>query len=315
MADIGYRPLPALLFVPVRGSLARAVGVRSLGPFELDTDGVIMPDKARQLAIIGAGAMGQALCRGLIAADIYSPRSIVVTDADKPRLAAFVEETGVEAAGNVEAAAGSGVIIIAVKPQVVPAVIEEIAGYIKTDQLVISVAAGVTIQRIGLKLKSGAPIIRAMPNTPCLIREGAIAISRGRNANDSHVEKATSIFGAVGKVIEVPERLINAVTGLSGSGPAYIYTAIEALADAGVNAGLTRQHSLMLATQTVLGAAKMVQETGSHPAVLRDAVTSPGGTTIAGIAALERAGFRAALHDAVESATNRANETSQEDTV
>lgn len=271
-----------------------------------------MPERARRLAIIGTGAMGQALCRGLIASGVYSPREIFATDADKEHLAKFVEETGVEAAGNVEAAAGSGVIILAVKPHIVPAVLEEIAGYIKTEQLLISIAAGVTIQQIGLKLKSGAPIIRAMPNTPSLIGEGATAISRGKNANDRDVDRALSIFRAVGKVIEVPERLMNAVTGLSGSGPAYIYVAIEALADAGVNAGLPRQQAAMLAAQTVLGAAKMVIETGSHPGVLKDAVTSPGGTTIAGIAALERAGFRAALHDAVEAAVDKADQASQE---
>jgi pyrroline-5-carboxylate reductase len=255
--------------------------------------------------------MGQALARGLIAADVYSPREIVATDADKDRLAAFDEETGIESAGNVEAVSSATIIVLAVKPTVIVDVMEEIAGYVTADQLVISIAAGVKIQRIGSFLRSGVPIIRAMPNTPCLVQAGAIAISRGKDATDTHVERALSIFGAVGKVIEVPERLMDAVTGLSGSGPAYIYTAIESLSDAGVAAGLTRVQASMLAAQTVYGSAKMVVETGTHPAVLKEAVTSPGGTTIAGLVALERAGFRAAILDAVEAATDRSEQLSR----
>lgn len=270
-----------------------------------------MPEKMRRLAIIGAGAMGQALARGLIAAGVYAPTEIAVADIDKERLAAFAEETGVQASGNVESASRSGVVIIAVKPPAVPAVIEEIAGYIGPGQMVISIAAGVTVQQVGAKLKSGVPVIRAMPNTPCLVGAGAVALCRGKYADDTHVERTETIFGAVGKVIEVPEKLMDAVTGLSGSGPAYIYTAIEALSDAGVLAGLPRNQAGMLAAQTVFGAAKMVIETGKHPAELREAVTSPGGTTIAGLAALERAAFRAALLDAVEAATARSKELSQ----
>lgn len=270
-----------------------------------------MPDRTRRLAVIGAGAMGQALMRGLVAADVYSPREIVASDADKERLEAFSRETGIESAGNIEAATSATTLLLAVKPAVVNDVLEEIAGYIGTDQFVISIAAGVKIQQIGSFLRSGVPIIRAMPNTPCLVGEGAIAICRGKDALDSHVERALSIFGAVGKVIEAPEKLMDAVTGLSGSGPAYVYTAIEALSDGGVAAGLTRQQAVLLAAQTVLGAAKMVLETGRHPAELRDAVTSPGGTTIAGIAALERGAFRATLIDAVEAATERSVELSK----
>jgi pyrroline-5-carboxylate reductase len=265
----------------------------------------------RRLAVIGVGAMGQALVRGLIAAGVYSPREIVVSDADKSRLAAFIDEMEVEAAGNVEASSGAGTVILAVKPQVVHDVLEEISGYIRSEQIVISIAAGVTINQIGSKLRSGVPVIRAMPNTPCLVGAGAIALSRGKHADDSDMERAVAIFGAVGKVIEAPEKLMDAVTGLSGSGPAYIYIAIEALSDAGVHAGLPRQQAVMLAAQTVFGAAKMVLETAKHPAELKDAVTSPGGTTIAGVAALERAGYRAALLDAVEAAVERAREASE----
>jgi pyrroline-5-carboxylate reductase len=259
----------------------------------------------RRLAIIGAGAMGQALAKGLITSGAYAPREIIATDADKHRLAAFVEESGVSAAGNVEAASNSGVIIVAVKPPSVPDVLEEISTYIGREQLVISIAAGLTIRQISTNLKPDIPIIRAMPNTPCLVGEGAIAICRGKNADDEDVEKALTIFGAVGKVIEVPEKLMDAVTGLSGSGPAYIYVAIEALSDAGVRAGLTRKQATLLAAQTVLGAAKMVVQTAKLPAELKEAVTSPGGTTIAGLEALEHSGFRSALLYAVEAAIDR----------
>ena len=270
-----------------------------------------MSETARRLAIIGAGAMGQALVRGLLVADVYSPRDVVAADIVRERLAALAEETGIESAGNVEAAASSGVIVLAVKPMVVGGVLDEIAGYVEPEQMVISIAAGVRIRQIESKLREGVPVIRAMPNTPCLVGAGAVALSRGTDAQDSHVERAVGIFGAVGKVIEVPERLMDAVTGLSGSGPAYVYVVIEALTDAGVYAGLPRDQAALLAAQTVFGAAKMVIETGKHPAELREAVASPGGTTIAGLAALERADFRAAVLGAVEAAVERSRELSE----
>jgi len=264
-----------------------------------------MPEIARRLAVIGTGAMGQALVRGLLAADVYAPRDVIAADIDKAQLQVFVEETGIESAGSVEAASQCGVIILAVKPNVIPAVLDEISDYITSEQMVVSIAAGVKLQQIESKLRAGVPVVRAMPNTPCMVRAGAIAISRGKNASDVNMERAGSIFSAVGKVIEVPERLMDAVTGLSGSGPAYVYVFIESLADAGVNAGLTREQAVFLAAQTVFGAAKMVIDTGKHTAQLRDTVASPGGTTIAGIAALERAAFRAAVLDAVEASVER----------
>ncbi len=269
-----------------------------------------MPEMTHRLAVIGAGAMGHALLRGIITADLYAPRDIAVADMNKTRLAAIAEELGIETAGNVEAAAHSGIIIIAVKPASVTGVMEEISRYVTPEQMLISIAAGTTIQQIESKLKPGVPVIRAMPNTPCMVGAGAIALSRGREASDANMERARAIFGAVGKIIEVPERLMDAVTGLSGSGPAYIYILIEALSDAGVNAGLTRSHAELFAAQTVFGAAKMVLETGRHPAELKDLVASPGGTTIAGIAALEKAAFRAAVHNAVEAAVEKSRDIS-----
>ena len=271
-----------------------------------------MTEKKRRVAIMGAGAMGQALARGLMAASVFTPEQIVAADVDKGRLTAFSDETGVESAGNVEAASSSDIIILAVKPAVIPAVLEEISNCIGHEQVVISIAAGITIQQIESKLKDGVPVIRAMPNIPCMVGAGAIVLSRGKNASDSDFESAIAIFNAVGKAIEVPELLMDAVTGLSGSGPAFVYVVIEALADAGMQAGLTSEQSAFLAVQTVFGAAKMVIDTGEHPARLRDMVTSPGGTTIAGLAALERGALRAAIIDAVEAAVERSRELSQD---
>jgi pyrroline-5-carboxylate reductase len=271
-----------------------------------------MPDILRRIAIIGAGAVGQALGRGLIAAGIYAPENIIAADIDKAKLGAFQEYSGVSAAGTVEAASRSAVVVIAVKPNAVPALLDEICDYVKPEQLVISVAAGVTTETIESHLTERVPVIRAMPNLPCAVREGATAICRGRNAENQHVERATSIFGSVGKVIEVPENLMSVVTGLSGSGPAFVCVAIEAMADAGVAEGLSRQQALTLAAQTVLGAAKLVLETNKHPAELKDMVANPKGTTIEGIKALERAGFRAALIDAIEVATLTSEMISQQ---
>ena len=271
-----------------------------------------MPDKARRLAIIGTGVIGQALIRGLIAANVYSPQEIVATDIDKDRLAAFAREMGIDTAGNVEAVSGAGTILLSVSPLVIGDVLEEIAGYVGPDQVVISIAAGIRTQQVESHLRSGVPVIRGMPNTSCQVRAAVTAISPGKNASAGHVERAVAIFGAVGKVIEVPERLMDAVTGLSGSGPAYVYVAIQALSDAGVLVGLSRSQAALLAAQTVLGAAEMVIQTGKHPAELAEAVASAGGATIAGLAALERGAFRAALLDAVKAATERSREMSQE---
>ncbi len=269
-----------------------------------------MPGVARRLTVIGAGNMGQALIRGVIAAGVYCPKDIVVADANIVGLAAFAEETGVERASNVEAAAGSEVVLIAVKPFAVEEILQEISTHVTREQVIVSVAAGVTIRQIAAKLENEVPIVRAMPNTPSLVCTGATAISRGKSTSDESVERVRSIFEAVGQVIEVSEQQMDAVTGVSGSGPAYVCVMVEALIDAGVNAGLSRADARLLAVQTVYGTAKMMLETGKHPAELKEAVTSPGGTTIAGLAALERGGFRAALLDAVDAAIRRSRELS-----
>lgn len=213
-----------------------------------------------------------------------------------------------EFASNAEACAWADEVVLAVKPQVLPAVLAEISGALKPSTLVISIAAGVTLNRLEQGLAGHKKLVRAMPNTPALVGEGATAVARGRGVSDSEFEAALRLFAVTGSVVAVEERLMDAVTGLSGSGPAFAFVAIEALSDAGVRVGLPRDVATKLAAQTLLGAAKLLLETGEHPGKLKDMVTSPGGTSIAGVAALEREGLRNALIAAVEAATARSKE-------
>jgi len=253
--------------------------------------------------------MGPAFAAGVISSGLLRPKDITVTDIDEERLAKVSKELGVKTTSdNVEAARAADVVLLAIKPALVPGVVEQIAPVITKKQLVISIAAGVALKVIQERLPEGVAVVRAMPNTPCRIGAGAIGFSPGDSADEEHIHIAKKIFDAVGISFEVPESLMNAITGLSGSGPAYVYLMIEALSDAGVGVGLSRSTSLKLAAQTVYGAARMVLESGEHPAVLKDQVTSPAGTTIAAIDVLERAGLRSALMAAVKAATNRAKE-------
>lgn len=262
-----------------------------------------------KLAIIGAGAMGSAFARGVIDAGLYNAESVVMTDVDRERLALMSEQLGaVAAADNVSAAGEAEVVLIAVKPAIVKPALLEISSVMDASKLVISIAAGVKLDLIESCLPDGVGAIRAMPNTPCQIGCGAVGFACGKSVTDEQVAMAEKLFEAVGIGLRVPEKQLDAVTGLSGSGPAYVYLIIEALSDAGVRVGLTRDISLKLAAQTVYGAAKMVVETGEHPAKLKDNVTSPGGTTIAGIDALEKHGCRSALMEAVKAATKRSEE-------
>ena len=209
---------------------------------------------------------------------------------------------------NASAAAGADVVVLAVKPQAMVRILDQVAPAIDHTKLVISIAAGVPIAALERKLGRGARIVRAMPNTPALVGEGATAISGGEHATEADLAEAARLFEAVGKVVVVDEPLLDAVTGLSGSGPAYIFLVIEALSDAGVKVGLPRYSAQALAAQTVLGAARLLLETGLHPGLLKDQVTSPGGTAIAGLHTLEAGGLRTTLIDAVEAATKRARE-------
>lgn len=262
----------------------------------------------RRIGFIGAGMMAEAIARGLLKAGV-DPSRISASDPDDRRRDLFRKELGVAAtADNRSVAESADIIIIAVKPYVVHEALSEMAGILKPKQLVISIVAGATTDSIQGKLGNNIPVVRVMPNTPALIGEGASAVAPGKYASSVHVDLASKIFSAVGKVVQVTEDKIDAVTGLSGSGPAYVYTFIEALADGGVRMGLPKAVALMLAAQTVAGAARMVLETGAHPAELRDRVMTPGGTTIAGMASLERSGFRSAAIEAVTAATNRSAE-------
>ena len=264
--------------------------------------------KNKKIGFVGAGVMAEAIARGLLKAGV-SPEQINASDPDDRRRDLFGGQLGVKTTTDNAALVGfADIVILAVKPYVVARAVEEAHAALKPKQLFISIAAGVRTGSIESKLGDGTPVVRVMPNTPCLIGEGVSAIAPGRHAGAADLDVARSIFEAVGVVVEVTEDKMDAVTGLSGSGPAYVYMFIEALADGGLRAGLPKGTALLLAAQTVAGAARMVLETGEHPAVLRDRVMTPGGTTIAGVAMLEREGLRSAAMEAVKAATDRSAE-------
>jgi pyrroline-5-carboxylate reductase len=264
---------------------------------------------AMRWGFIGAGKMATALIRGMIRAGTASADSVLASDPVEGARKALAEETGIEVSeSNVRVVEQSDIVVLAVKPQSMTQVLETIRAAVTPDHLVISIAAGVSLATLASGLGVGRKLARVMPNTPALVGEGASGYCLGANvteADDSHVRACLS---AVGRTFRVPEALLDAVTGLSGSGPAFVYVMIEALSDGGVRVGLPRDIATALAAQTMLGAARMVLETGLHTGTLKDQVTSPGGTTIAGLHALERGGIRAALIDAVEAATRRSAE-------
>lgn len=265
-----------------------------------------------QLSVIGLGKMGSTLIQGILAAEILKPAQIVGCDLKVEERESNSNYGGIKTVNNnIAGVKGADVILLAVKPQVIEEVLKEIKEQI-AGKLIISIAAGITIDDIKNKLPASTRVIRVMPNTPALVKEGASAFTPGGQATEEDKQLVKEILTGVGKVIEVKEELMNTVTGLSGSGPAYVYLMIEALADGGVLKGLSRENSLQLAAQTVMGAAKMVLETGNHPGELKDMVTSPGGTTINGIEALESQGFRGILIDAVKKASERSEELNSE---
>ncbi|KYH32575.1 pyrroline-5-carboxylate reductase [Neomoorella mulderi] len=262
------------------------------------------------IGFLGAGAMGEALIRGLVQSRQVPPERILVYDIRRERLQELEQTYGLQAmTGREELVRKADIIILAVKPQNVK---EALGGLqVGKEKLVISIIAGVTLARLASYLGE-VPVVRVVPNTPALVGEGMTALAANKFVRPEALEKAMAIFCSVGRVMVLPEEQLNAVTGLSGSGPAYIYMLIEALADGGVRQGLTRPVALELAAQTVLGAARMVLATGEHPGVLKDKVTSPAGTTIAGLAVLEDRGMRGAIIRAVEAATLRAESLSKE---
>jgi pyrroline-5-carboxylate reductase len=264
-----------------------------------------------RIAFLGAGKMATALARGWLAAGLTRADRMLAADPLPQARCEFTETTGSRtSADNREVASQSELLVIAVKPQSMKALLAELRPAVKETHLIVSIAAGITLRQLHDGLGASRRIVRVMPNTPCLVGASASAYAAGEHATAEDVALVQRLLDAVGKAFALPEHLLDAVTGLSGSGPAFVYMVIEALSDGGVRAGLPREVATTLAAQTVLGSARMVLETGTHPAVLKDAVTSPGGTTIAGMQVLERAAVRAAFIDAVEAATKRARELS-----
>jgi pyrroline-5-carboxylate reductase len=265
--------------------------------------------KERRIGFVGAGNMATALVRGLLTSGLVSADHVRASDTSAERLTLLSREHGIQTdADNQVIGRWADLVVLAVKPQVVDAAVTHLAPALQPGTLLISIAAGVSTASLETRLPDSVRVVRAMPNTPAIAQAGATAVAHGSRSTPGDIALATALFGAVGRVVTLDEGLMNAVTGLSGSGPAYVLLVIEALADGGVKVGLSRDAALLLATQTVLGSAKLLLETGEHPARLRDMVTSPGGTTIAGLHALESGGLRPALIDAVERATARAQE-------
>lgn len=263
----------------------------------------------RHIGFIGAGKMATALAKGFISAGCCTAEAIIASDLVPAAREYFTAETHAPCVtGNEDVVSRSEILFLAVKPQNMAAVLAELKPLLQPHHLVISIAAGITLATLEGGLGSGRRVVRVMPNTPCLVNASASGFALGSAATSEDAQTVDRLLSAVGLAVKVPEHLLNAVTGLSGSGPAFVYVMIEALSDGGVRMGLPRDVATRLAAQTLLGASKMVLETGLHPGELKDAVTSPGGTTIAGLHALERGGLRASLMNAVEAATHRALE-------
>jgi pyrroline-5-carboxylate reductase len=265
--------------------------------------------KTMHLGFLGAGNMSGALIKGLLHGKVLPADRIAASDVKGDRLDHLHKEHGIRVTTDNHALVrDANVVVLAVKPQVIDKVLTEVGRDVRADQLVVSVAAGVPIEALEARLPRGSRVVRAMPNTPATVQAGATAIAGGAHARADDLRIARELFEAVGCVVALDEGLLDAVTGLSGSGPAYVMLIIEALADGGVKVGLHRDTALLLAAQTVYGSAKLLLETGEHPGRLKDMVTSPGGTAIAGLHTLESGALRKTLMDAVEAATKRAAE-------
>jgi len=265
-----------------------------------------------KIGFLGAGKMATALARGLLNAKLVTPGQLLAADPVDTARKHFAGETGAKTvAANLEVAKSANVLILATKPDQVAAALAEISGAFTQHHLLISIAAGVTLAKLEGALPAGARVIRVMPNTPALVGAGAAGFAVGKDATAADGELAKKLLSAVGVALQVKESLLDAVTGLSGSGPAYVYQFIEALSDGGVAAGLPRDVATRLAAQTVLGGAKMVLATGQHPGALKDQVTSPGGTTIEGLHELEKGRLRATVMSAVRAATEKSKKLGQ----
>lgn len=269
----------------------------------------LMDLKQMNIAIIGSGKMGDTIVSGLLSAGIASAGRITSSDKSEKRLAMIQQKHGIKVTSdNTLAVKSAGIVILCIKPQNAEKVVGEIRDAVQPGDIIISIMAGVTLHKLEGWLPEGTAVIRAMPNTPTQVNAGMTALAAGSHASQEQLGIAQNLFSGIGKTLVLEERHFDAVTGLSASGPAFIYIVIEALADGGVKCGLPREVSIQLASQMTLGAAKMVLETGQHPAILKDDVTTPAGCTTDGILALEEGGVRVTLIKAVTEATRRAKE-------
>jgi pyrroline-5-carboxylate reductase len=263
----------------------------------------------KRVAVLGAGKMGGILLKALLEKQLLSTKTTVATVQHEEKASSLSKKLGIPVSTDNRAAArNADIILVCVKPQIVDQVIEQIRPGVTRNQIIISVAASVPTSRIERVLKRAVPVVRAMPNTPCVVGCGMTALCKGKFATARHLEIASALFGVVGRTVVVDEKLMDAVTGLSASGPAYIYIILESLAEAGVKVGLPRDVATLLAAQTTMGAATVVLETGDHPALLKDAVTTPAGCTVDGLLELEEGKLRVTLIKAVVKAAQRAKE-------
>jgi pyrroline-5-carboxylate reductase len=265
-----------------------------------------MTDKT--IGFVGAGNMAEAMIRGLLRGKVFTPGQVVASAPREERRRELAETYGITATADNREAARQAIVVLSVKPQIIGRVLDEIGVDIAAEALVISIAAGVPVAAIQSKLATGTRVVRAMPNTPALVDAAATALARGEHALESDLDDARRIFDAIGITVVLDESQLDAVTGLSGSGPAYVFLILEALADGGVKVGLSRRTAQLLAAQTLFGSAKLLLETNEHPGRLKDMVTSPGGTAITGLHTLENGGVRTTLMNAVEAATRRSRE-------
>jgi len=262
----------------------------------------------KSIGFIGTGNMAEALIRGLLRGDVFAADRVIASAPRQERVRELADKYAIRATADNLEAARAQIVVLSVKPQILSRVLDEVAEAIDPEALVISIAAGVPVAAIQARLAGGTRVVRAMPNTPALVDAAATAIAGGAHARESDLADAKRIFDAVGITVVLEESQLDAVTGLSGSGPAYVFLILEALSDAGVKVGLSRRTSQLLAAQTLLGSAKLLLETNEHPGRLKDMVTSPGGTAITGLHTLENGGVRTTLMNAVEAATKRSRE-------
>lgn len=266
----------------------------------------------KKIGFIGCGNMGKAIILGLLASKVVSPQHIIAYDILTPITAELARQHGITAAASSAALAQQAdILFLAVKPDVISTSLREIAAVVTPEQVLVSIAAGVTLEAISTLVGAHAKVVRVMPNTPALVREAICSLTPNAQVTPDELAQVSQLLAGIGRVEPVPEYLIHAVTGVGGSAPAFVFILIEAMADAAVAGGLTRQQAYQFAAQTVLGSAKLVLESGLHPGALKDNVCSPGGTTIEGVAVLEEKGFRAAIYQAVRASTQKSQRLAQ----